>query len=128
NIRDVARAAGVSHQTVSRVINGHHSVSEPTRQRVLDAVRVLEYRPNRAARDLSRGRSRTITVLTSNTTLYGRAATLQGIEEAARAGRCHVRIVALDSPHQHAVTAAVQRARYPASARIVRIAFDQHGV
>jgi DNA-binding LacI/PurR family transcriptional regulator len=128
NIRDVARAAGVSHQTVSRVINGHPSVSDATRRRVLAAVRALEYRPNRAARDLSRGRSGTVTVMTSNTTLYGRAATLQGIEEAARAAGFHVDIVVLDSPHPGSVTAAVDQAYGSVSAGIIVIAFDREGV
>jgi DNA-binding LacI/PurR family transcriptional regulator len=49
------------------------------------AIRELDFRPNRAARALSPGTSRTVTILTSNTTLYGRAAILHGVEEAARA-------------------------------------------
>lgn len=52
NIRDVARAAGVSHQTVSRVINGHPALRDSTRQRVLQAMEELRFRPNRAARAL----------------------------------------------------------------------------
>ena len=54
---DVARLAGVSHQTVSRVINDHPRVSPDTRQRVQAAMQELGYRPNRAARALARGRS-----------------------------------------------------------------------
>ena len=53
NIRDVARRAGVSHQTVSRVINNHTSVRESTRQRVQRAVEQLSYRPSAAARALT---------------------------------------------------------------------------
>lgn len=55
SIRDVARAARVSYQTVSRVVNDHPSVSPPTRQTVLDTIERLEYRPNRAARALAGG-------------------------------------------------------------------------
>src|SRR5689334_2717647 len=77
SIRDVARSAGVSHMTVSRVINGRPGVSEPTRRRVLAAIRELDFRPSRVARELSRGRSLSVTVMTSDTTLYGRAALLQ---------------------------------------------------
>jgi DNA-binding LacI/PurR family transcriptional regulator len=128
NIRDVARAAGVSHQTVSRVMNGHPSVSEATRRRVLAAVRKLEYRPNRAARDLSRGWSGRVTVMTTDTTLYGRAATLQGIEEAARAAGFQVDIVVLGPPHPGVATATVDQAYGPPSAGIIVIAFDREGV
>ena len=51
---DVARLAGVSHQTVSRVLNDHPNVREQTRRRVQAAITELGYRPNRAARVLAR--------------------------------------------------------------------------
>lgn len=54
-LSDVARLAGVSAKTVSRVISGHHSVSPDTRQRVLEAARRLRFRPNHLARDLRQG-------------------------------------------------------------------------
>ncbi|MFD0661651.1 LacI family DNA-binding transcriptional regulator [Thermocatellispora tengchongensis] len=88
SIRDVAAAAGVSYQTVSRVLNDSPRVRPETRATVLDAIDRLGFRPSRAARALSLGRARAITVVTSNTVLYGYAATLQGIEEAARAAAC----------------------------------------
>ena len=56
SIRDVARAAGVSYQTVSRVINESPSVRGSTREAVLDAIARLGFRPNRAARALAGGR------------------------------------------------------------------------
>ncbi|WP_307835132.1 LacI family DNA-binding transcriptional regulator [Streptomyces adelaidensis] len=84
SIRDVAQAAGVSHQTVSRVINGHPSVREETRERVEAAIDTLGFRRNATAFALASGVTRAVTVLTSNTTLYGYAATLRGLEEAAR--------------------------------------------
>ena len=49
---DVARLAGVSHQTVSRVLNEHPNVRPLTREKVLAAIRELAYRPNAAARTL----------------------------------------------------------------------------
>jgi DNA-binding LacI/PurR family transcriptional regulator len=110
------------------VITSHPSVSEPTRRRVLDVVRELAYRPNRAARDLSRGRSGTVTVMTSNTTLYGRAATMQGIEEAARAAGFRVDIVVLDSSRPGAAQGAVDQSYDAMSAGIIVIAFDREGV
>jgi DNA-binding LacI/PurR family transcriptional regulator len=85
SIRDVAQAAGVSYQTVSRVINGHPNVREETRERVEAAIGTLGFRRNATAFALASGVTRSITVLTSNTTLYGYAGTLQGLEEAARA-------------------------------------------
>ncbi|MER6958794.1 LacI family DNA-binding transcriptional regulator [Streptomyces sp. NPDC000618] len=85
SIRDVAQAAGVSYQTVSRVINGHPNVREETRKRVEEAIGALGFRRNATAFALAIGVTRSVTVLTSDTTLYGYAATLQGLEEAARA-------------------------------------------
>jgi DNA-binding LacI/PurR family transcriptional regulator len=70
---DVAALAGVSHQTVSRVINGSTQVRDETRERVLDAMRKLDYHANAVARALVTGRSRTLGVITFNTTLYGPA-------------------------------------------------------
>ncbi|MGW0710851.1 LacI family DNA-binding transcriptional regulator [Streptomyces sp. NPDC002643] len=85
SIRDVAQAAGVSYQTVSRVINGHPSVREATRERVQEAIERLGFRRSATAFALASGVTRSVTVLMSNTTLHGYAATLQGLEEAARA-------------------------------------------
>lgn len=80
---DVAKLAGVSHQTVSRVLNGHPNVREPTRERVLAAMRELAYRPNAAARTLVTRRSRTLGVITVDTMLYGPTSMLYGFERAA---------------------------------------------
>jgi DNA-binding LacI/PurR family transcriptional regulator len=128
SIRDVARLAGVSHMTVSRVINGNVGVSEPTQRRVLEAIHRLDFRPSRVARELSLGRSRSVTVMTSDTTLYGRAALLHGVEEAARATGFHVSIGVLDSAAPAAVQAAVDRACDATSGGVIVIAFDLAGV
>lgn len=80
---DVARLAGVSHQTVSRVLHDNPNVRAETRERVLAAIRQLNYRPNSMARALVTGRSKTIGVVSSDTTFYGPASTLFGIERAA---------------------------------------------
>src|SRR5436305_8599595 len=81
---DVAQLAGVSHQTVSRVLNDHPSVRPDTRDRVISAIGVLGYRPNSAARILVTGRSEVLGVISFDTTLYGPASTVYGIEQAAR--------------------------------------------
>ncbi|PRY65966.1 LacI family transcriptional regulator [Glaciihabitans tibetensis] len=84
NIRDVARLAGVSYQTVSRVLNDSPSIKPSTRQRVLDVINDVGYRPNQAARALVTSRSRTIGVLSGQTTHYGPATSIHAIEGAAR--------------------------------------------
>jgi DNA-binding LacI/PurR family transcriptional regulator len=84
NIRDVAREAGVSYQTVSRVINGSEHIRESTRARVQEVIDRLGYRPNPVARALSTSRSRTIGVLTAQSALYGPATSITAIEFAAR--------------------------------------------
>ncbi|MEN3305422.1 MAG: hypothetical protein V7603_1624, partial [Micromonosporaceae bacterium] len=127
SIRDVAAAAGVSHQTVSRVVNDSPKVSRQTRQVVLDAIDRLGFRPNRAARTLGLGRTTGVTVVTADTMLYGYACTLQGVEEAARlAGLAvGVRVVESDSPHD--VQQAVEYVSDPSAGGVVVIAFDPAG-
>src|ERR1700729_2602741 len=80
---DVAKLAGVSHQTVSRVLNDHPNVREQTRLRVRAAIAELGYRPNRAARVLATGRSQVIGFVSRFSTLYGPDATLTALAEAA---------------------------------------------
>ncbi len=127
SIRDVAAAAGVSHQTVSRVLNGHPRVRPTTRALVLAHIQALNYRPNRAARTLSSGRSRTVTVVTANTTLYGYARTLQGIEEAARGSGFGVGVLVVDSAGGPAVRAVVDHTADQATGAVIVIAFDEAG-
>ncbi|MGG2461475.1 LacI family DNA-binding transcriptional regulator [Streptomyces sp. RGM 3693] len=82
---DVAQRAGVSHQTVSRVLGDHPNVRESTRGEVLRAIEELGYRRNSSARALVTRRTRTLGVVASNPTLFGPTSTLFGLEEAARA-------------------------------------------
>jgi DNA-binding LacI/PurR family transcriptional regulator len=108
---DVAKLAGVSHQTVSRVINGSAHVKDETRQRVLAAMRMLDYRPNSVARALVTGRSKTLGVVGFDTTLYGPASTLFAIERAAHQAGYFVSIVSLLSLDRTAVLDAAERLR-----------------
>jgi DNA-binding LacI/PurR family transcriptional regulator len=108
---DVAKLAGVSLQTVSRVINDSPHVRSATRERVQDAMRKLEYRPNPVARALVTGRSRTLGVVSFDTTLYGPASTLFGIERAAHDAGYFVSIVSLRSLTPSSVVSAVERLR-----------------
>lgn len=81
---DVASRAGVSHQTVSRVVNGSPSVSPQTRARVLEAIEALAYRPNRLARALVTQRSGLIGVCVARLGYYGPSSMVTAIDEAAR--------------------------------------------
>ena len=84
SMRDVARRAGVSHQTVSRVINDSPNIRAGTRDRVLQAIDDLGYRPNGLARALAHGRSRRIGLLMESSSHYGPMNMLRGVEIAAR--------------------------------------------
>ena len=85
SIKDIAREVGVSHQTVSRVINNHPDVSAETRQRVLEVVQLRGYRPNALARGLVNQFSHTLGVITNDLLKFGPASAVAGIEEQASA-------------------------------------------
>jgi DNA-binding LacI/PurR family transcriptional regulator len=108
---DVAKLAGVSHQTVSRVINDSAHVRAETRQRVLNAMRALDYRPSSVARALATGRSQTIGVVSFDTTLHGPASTLFGIERAAHEEDYFTSIMSVKALDRVSVLGAVDRLR-----------------
>jgi DNA-binding LacI/PurR family transcriptional regulator len=120
-IREVAAEAGVSHITVSRVINNHPRVLPDTRARVEAALRQLGYQPNTAARALVTGRSQTIGVVCHNTALYGPAAALLGLEQAASDSGYFVNIIGLKRLDQSGVEDAVRRLRQQAVAGVVLV-------
>ncbi|WP_329485136.1 LacI family DNA-binding transcriptional regulator [Kitasatospora sp. NBC_01246] len=119
---DVAKLAGVSHQTVSRVLNGAPHVRPGTRERVLAAIRELDYRPNSAARALVTRRSKTLGVVSFDSTLYGPASMLDGIERAARTADYFVSVASLRSLDSRSVQEAVDRLRDQGVEGIVVIA------
>jgi len=119
---DVAKVAGVSHQTVSRVLNGLSNVRPTTRQRVLDAIDQLGYRPNLAARALATGRSRSIGLVTLDTTLFGPVATLYGIERAARESGFFLSVVSLRSIDRRPLREALRHLSQQAVAGVIVIA------
>jgi len=82
-IKDVAAAAGVSHQTVSRVMNNRPDVAKETRRLVWQVIKELDYQPNAIARSLSRQRSQTLGVVTAGLKYLGPSRTLNGITEQA---------------------------------------------
>jgi len=82
-ISQVAKEAGVSSQTVSRVINNRQEITPETRQHVQDVIKRLGYRPNAIARSLSLRRSHTLGVVTSGLEYYGPSHILVGVEQGA---------------------------------------------
>ena len=109
SMADVARLAGVSSQTVSRVSNGQANVEEATRARVLDAMQTLGYRPNGAARALKSGRFHTIGVIMTTLQTLGNIRTLDAIaREAARADNS-VLLMPISDPTLRGVSGAYQR-------------------
>ena len=96
-IDDVARAAGVSAMTVSRVINGGKNVRESTRAAVLEAVAQLNYSPNSAARSLAAGEATHIGLLYANPSAAYLSQFLIGALNAARRVGCHLVIESCES-------------------------------
>jgi LacI family transcriptional regulator len=84
-LADVARHAGVSAQTVSRVVNGRGEASEATRRRIMEAVEQLGYRPNGIARGLRSRETRTVGVLVPDITNPFFPEIVHGIEAEAMA-------------------------------------------
>lgn len=119
---DVARLAGVSHQTVSRVLNGHPSVREQTRDRVRAAIAELGYRPNRAARALVTGRSQVLGVVTLNSALFGPASMLAATSEAAAEAGFAVSVDSVGTLDRLSIARSVERLLDHGVAGIVLIA------
>ncbi|WP_078884011.1 LacI family DNA-binding transcriptional regulator [Streptomyces sp. NRRL S-340] len=106
---DVARLAGVSSQTVSRVSNGYPGVNEKTRRQVTAAMEQLGYRPNSAARALKRGEFRTIGVITFSLATTGNVRTLEAIATSAAQEGYAVTLLPVALPTQDAVQGAFSR-------------------
>ncbi|MFE4453009.1 LacI family DNA-binding transcriptional regulator [Streptomyces sp. NPDC056796] len=109
SIDDVARRAGVSGQTVSRVANGRSNVGAATRERVLAAMRELGYRPNSAARALRSGRFRSIGVVVFTLASYGNLRMLEAVAAAATERRYALTLMPLTRPTHADVSAALDR-------------------
>jgi DNA-binding LacI/PurR family transcriptional regulator len=119
---DVAALAGVSSMTVSRALNAPHAVAPATRAKVMAAAESLGYRPNPAARSLATGRSGTLSVLALDATLHGPAATLAGIEVAARARGFSISVTSATSREPRSVHDSVERLRDQAAEGLLIIA------
>lgn len=121
-MHDVARLAGVSHQTVSRVMNGSEGVSPRTRAVVLAAIEKLGYRPNSAARTLVTGRSKVLGLVTIGGALYGPMSMLYGVEAAAREEGYILTVANVGSGEGGSVERAVNRLEHQGVEGIVVVA------
>ena len=99
-LRDVAALAGVSHQTVSRVINGREVVTPETRGKVEAAIQQLGFLPNAIARSMAQGRTGMLACLAPNLTDYTYASNMQGAEAVARAHGYFLLCAAFADEHQ----------------------------
>jgi DNA-binding LacI/PurR family transcriptional regulator len=106
---DVAARAGVSHQTVSRVVNGFGGIRPETRARVLAAIEELGYRRNLAARRLASSRSGLIGVVSWGAGLYGPSSVVTALEEAALRRGYEISLVTLRDFGDDSVFAALER-------------------
>jgi DNA-binding LacI/PurR family transcriptional regulator len=127
-IADVARLAGVSVPTVSRVLTGAAQVRTDKRDRVLAAIATLNYRPSAAARALASRQSKTVAIVAGNTSKYGYAATIEGLEEAARAHDYTVTITVVESPAVDDVDDAISLVLAQGPAGVAVLKFDPSGV
>ncbi|SEE94825.1 DNA-binding transcriptional regulator, LacI/PurR family [Arthrobacter alpinus] len=125
SIADVARAAGVSAQTVSRVSNGHSNVEDGTRIKVQDAMRRLGYRPNGAARALKSGQFKSIGVIMFTLSSHGNMKTLDAIARAASDSGYSISLIPMPDPASSKFPAAYNRLREQQVDGVI-IVFDAH--
>jgi len=107
--KDVAELAGVSSQTVSRVVNGSARVEEGTRERVRSAMSALGYQANGAARALATGRSRSFGVISFDLSAHNNARTIEAIASAAQDEGYSVTIAGITEPTEEAIQRAYDR-------------------
>lgn len=106
--KDVAKLAGVSTQTVSRVTNGSESVSELTRFKVNQAIQTLGYVPHKGAQMLSRVNSKVIGILSLDIALQGAALITSGIREQAHLHGYSTALTMAEEPHINAIKQSVR--------------------
>ncbi|MDQ1102798.1 LacI family DNA-binding transcriptional regulator [Nocardioides zeae] len=109
SMADVAALAGVSHQTVSRVLNDSPQVKGATRERVVAAIAELGYRRNGAARSLAMNRSRRIGMVAAHLGFYGPSMIASSMQDAAHAAGYELALVGLSEPTSASLRAAVDR-------------------
>jgi DNA-binding LacI/PurR family transcriptional regulator len=106
-INDVASIAGVSFGTVSRVLNDAPDVSAATRQRVLQVIKDIGYRRNRAATALVTSRSTSIGILSDGSPRFGPVGTLMALENVARRKGYATTVISVERPYGESIQAAL---------------------
>ncbi len=124
-IYDVATLAGVSHQTVSRVMNNHASIRPETRARVESAAKQLNYRPSMAARALVTNRNSILGFLVADSVLYGPAGMLNAMEKQARLAKYYALTVAIDNESPESWAAGIEHLRSIGIEGLVCIAINK---
>jgi DNA-binding LacI/PurR family transcriptional regulator len=127
-IADVARLAGVSVPTVSRYMTGSARVSPGKSRLIAEAIAALNFRPSSVARALVSGPPKMVAVLTGNTSQYGYAETIRGIEEGARAAGYLVTISVVESAELPAVEQTIQLVLEQTVAGLIVLTFNPAGV
>ena len=127
-IADVAARAGVSVPTVSRVLTGAAKVSPAKREAVEAAIAALGFRPSAAARVLASRKAQVIAVIAGDTSQYGYAETIRGIEEAARAEDYTVMITVVESTDDDEIDRAIAATLSQPLAGVCVLKFDPPGV
>jgi LacI family transcriptional regulator len=121
-IYDVAAAAGVSHQTVSRFLRGFEGIRPETRARVVAALDSLGYRPNMTARSLKSGRSHRIGALTHESSQVGPSRIAEAASAAAREAGYILDLISLDMRSSHAIDDALDQLTQHSLAGILALA------
>ncbi|GAB3168883.1 LacI family DNA-binding transcriptional regulator [Myceligenerans halotolerans] len=125
-IRDVAALARVSHQTVHRFLQGYEGIRPATRERVVEALAALDYRPNLTARSLTTGRSSRLGALTHELDQFGPSKIIQGATRAARDAGYVLDIVSLDMGDPAEIGQALEMLTRHDLAGILALASSDH--
>lgn len=125
SIKDVAALAQVSVPTVSRYLNNRERVSEEKQDRIAKAIDLLDYRPSPIARALVSERTKSVTVLSTNITLYGQSETLHGIEQRVRESGYTLNISVLSGSGREELRGNVQRALDQNPAGVILLNYDE---
>jgi DNA-binding LacI/PurR family transcriptional regulator len=125
SIRDVARIAGVSRQTVSRVLNRQPNIKPSTEAHVRQVIEEVGWRPNSAARALATSRSKTIGLLVSSRSQYGPFSAAGAVDDAARARGYTISSATLAQGDDENIAAALDAFSAPCADGVVVIAPQQ---